>query len=119
MKTNTENKQDDTQNGGAVRDCPDSAGSVAYRVETGKIYMGAFCVCWRSRGEFLSLDEAEWCRKFWRVKKKFGYVRVLKVITKEVLPSQNVRDLFPRLTGSTFMSATSCLQRDPRMTRCA
>jgi hypothetical protein len=22
--------------------------------------------------------------------------------------------LFPRLTGSTFMSATSCLQRDPR-----
>jgi hypothetical protein len=92
MKTNTENKQDDTQNGGAVRDCPDSAGSVAYRVETGKIYMGAFCVCWRSRGEFLSLDEAEWCRKFWRVKKKFGYVRVLKVITKEVLPSQNAKD---------------------------
>jgi len=28
MKTNTKNKQDDAQNDGAVRDCPDSTGSL-------------------------------------------------------------------------------------------
>jgi len=31
MDTDTKNKQDDTQNASAVRDCPDSAGSLFWR----------------------------------------------------------------------------------------
>jgi hypothetical protein len=37
MKTKDQNKQDETKNGSAVRDCPDSAGSDSYGLKHPKI----------------------------------------------------------------------------------